>query len=115
MKLLGLFVAGAIVAAQEPATWRIVVEHRGAFASYREDGKDRRDEPDYRLPKPGLSPDGSRRVYLVDDADRDEIWVSRADGSEPKKLTDRGEVMWLPQWSPDGRRLVYASIREGSW
>ena len=108
-----LSIAAAMV--QEPAPWRIVVEFRGTYVLYSENGKDCREESDFPPPKPGLSPDGRRRVYLVDEPEHDEIWVSDADGGRAKKLTDKGEVNGLPSWSPDGRRLAFSSNRKGSW
>jgi Tol biopolymer transport system component len=37
------------------------------------------------------------------------LWRARADGSERLQLTSDGERAALPQWSPDGKQIAYAS------
>ncbi len=52
------------------------------------------------------SPDGKRMVF----ASREELYVARSDGSEPRKLaTTPGRAFWL-RWSPDGARLRFTLI-----
>ena len=57
---------------------------------------------------PEYSPDGTRVAFASDRAGELEIWVANADGSEARQLTHRaGHVAGSPDWSPDGRRLVF--------
>lgn len=53
---------------------------------------------------PKVSPDGSKVVYYVN---RD-IWVMDADGSDQKQLTTNGLFNRDPDWSPDGKTIVYS-------
>ncbi len=51
------------------------------------------------------SPDGTRLAFTA----LDRLWVSRADGSEPRRITDRGVSEHFPTWSPDGTWIAYAT------
>ena len=55
------------------------------------------------------SPDGAYLLYIkiftVDNTSRSEIWVSRPDGADQRKIAD-GNVA---AWSPDGRQILYAA------
>jgi Tol biopolymer transport system component len=41
-----------------------------------------------------------------------EIWTVRTDGSDLRRLTDNGLLDGHPAWSPDDRRIAYASFRD---
>jgi TolB protein len=43
----------------------------------------------------------------------DDVWVARADGSRPRRLTHRPGPEFDPSWSPDGRRIAYRDSRRG--
>ena len=51
------------------------------------------------------SPDGSRLAFVA----MDRVWVSDAEGSNPRRLTDTDHSEHFPAWSPDGRWIAYAA------
>ena len=73
---------------------------------------------------PAWSPDGGRIVFSsareghVIDADgntTDEIYVMDADGGNQRRLTENRNNDWDPVWSPDGKRIAFASDRKGNF
>ena len=70
---------------------------------------------------PKWSPQGNKIVYLTSGQDRSsQISVANADGSNQKQLTSSVSPGWWdtgfprdgnsdPQWTPDGRKIVYVS------
>ncbi len=70
---------------------------------------------------PSWSPDGKRIAFMSDqDGHLDihgfltsEIYVMDADGGNQQRLTDDFNNDTSPSWSPDGKRIVFSSERDG--
>ena len=57
---------------------------------------------------PDFSPDGRRVTFSSSRSGAGEVWVSDADGSNPRQLTHLGaHVLSYPKWSPDGTRIAF--------
>ena len=59
------------------------------------------------------SPDGSKVAMILSSSGNAELYVSGADGSYPKRLTNNRSLEASPTWSPDGRRIVFTSDQPG--
>jgi Tol biopolymer transport system component len=55
------------------------------------------------------SRDGQWIAFVRYGERRSTLWVSHADGSNARQLTDPSEDVQLPHWSPDGNQLAYIS------
>jgi dipeptidyl aminopeptidase/acylaminoacyl peptidase len=51
------------------------------------------------------SPDGSELIYSMQGT----LWRQRVDGAEARQLTDGPDYAYQPDWSPDGRHVVFAA------
>jgi TolB protein len=43
-----------------------------------------------------------------------DIWMMRKDGSHLRQLTSDPAHDWAPKWSPDGKRIIFYSLRSGN-
>jgi len=70
--------------------------------------------PPARYNEPRVSPDGTQVAVRVDDEDEANIWIyDIAGAAAPRRLTFGG-TNTSPSWTPDGRRVVFISNREGN-
>jgi len=63
---------------------------------------------------PAVSPDGRHIVWSSSPTGRRHIWRIDLDGGTPKQLTNGGNE-WQPEYSPDGKWLVYAGMGFSLW
>jgi dipeptidyl aminopeptidase/acylaminoacyl peptidase len=75
-----------------------------------------------RLPtvgSPRISPDGSRIVYTLSEADlvnnqsRTTLWMVSWEGGAPTRLIEDATIS-MPRWSPDGSRIAFVSSQDGT-
>lgn len=65
---------------------------------------------------PRFSPDGYQIVYASADLDGNlDIWKADTRTGLQERLTDGSEIDDRPDWSPDGRTVVFASSRDGAF
>ena len=60
---------------------------------------------------PALSPDDTRVAFVT--YDREGIWTWDFARKKESRLTVSPGVDYLPRWTPDGRRIVFQSDRDG--
>ena len=60
-----------------------------------------------------LAPDGTRVAFVSTATGNSDVSVQNVDGSDLRQLTNDAAADSWPVWSPDGRWLVYTSLRDG--
>lgn len=93
-----------------PTGKRVIVSSRGQLVTIPAKDGDARmllAKDGARLRYPRLSPDGKQLTYVSDESGEQELYVSAADGSNPRRLTsDDGRELYGADWSPDGKWLA---------
>jgi serine/threonine-protein kinase len=85
---------------------RVVVAGAGGIARVLLD-----DRRDYSFPR--LSPDGRQLALTIGSADHRDVWVGDLGSGTLSRLTTDGVTSERPEWSPDGRRVLYRTDRGG--
>jgi Tol biopolymer transport system component len=70
------------------------------------------DRRDYSFPR--LSPDGKQVALTIGSADHRDIWLDDLASGTLTRLTTEGLSNERPEWSPDGRRVLFRSDRDGN-
>ncbi len=69
--------------------------------------------PEQRLYSfPRYSPDGKRIAVTIRDGPRTDVWLYEVASGTLQRLTDADASR--PEWTPDGRRVVFRRVRNGS-
>ncbi len=69
---------------------------------------------------PQISPDGQQVLYVrnfkdvMTDGNRSNLWVVDFDGTDNLPLTTGNRNDYSPRWSPDGKKILYLSTRDGA-
>ncbi|RAJ76543.1 C-terminal processing protease CtpA/Prc [Chitinophaga dinghuensis] len=58
-----------------------------------------------------MSPDGKEMAFVA----RGEVYVTSVEGNMTKRITNTPQQERMIEWSPDGKRLIYAAERNGNW
>jgi Tol biopolymer transport system component/imidazolonepropionase-like amidohydrolase len=63
--------------------------------------------------QPVFSPDGKSIVFLSDRSGTENVWVSKADGTDPKAITKDKKTMYVsPSWTADGNYIIVSKSEQ---
>ncbi|HVF47499.1 MAG TPA: amidohydrolase family protein [Pyrinomonadaceae bacterium] len=63
--------------------------------------------------QPVFSPDGKSIVFLSDRSGTENVWVAKADGSDPKAITKDKKTMYVsPSWTADGNYIIVSKSEQ---
>ena len=96
------YVPGGVSTPRRTLEW---VDRRGTWTEF--------PLPRRRFVGPRLSPDGKTIAFGVEGATHD-VWMSAVERDTLTRVTFDADSYW-PVWTPDGRRLVFQSNRDGPW
>jgi Tol biopolymer transport system component len=96
-----VYIPGSIQATQRKLVW---VDRKGAELAVAAPARP------YRYPR--ISPDGQRVAVTIEEAESN-VWLYDLRRDTLSRLTFEGGINLLGAWTPDGKRIAYASIREG--
>jgi serine/threonine-protein kinase len=95
---------GTLVYLTSGATNRLMkVDSRGQSAALVSD------EKAYEYPR--YSPDGKKIAVAIASGGQRDIWVMDVAGQTVSRLTSGGSINDRPEWTPDGRRILYRTGR----
>ncbi|MEM7587583.1 MAG: winged helix-turn-helix domain-containing protein [Acidobacteriota bacterium] len=64
--------------------------------------------------RPSFSPDGTHLSFTSTRTGSQELWLAKADGSEPMRLTNLGSgYVGQASWSPDSQSVVFSAHAQG--
>jgi len=69
---------------------------------------------------PQISADGQKIIYarnyndVMTDQRLSNLWIVNFDGSDPRPLTTGNQSDTAPRWSPDGKKILYKSNKDGT-
>jgi Tol biopolymer transport system component len=63
---------------------------------------------------PDLSRNGDRMVFSSTRSGQRNLWIARADGTDPRPLTSDTSIDEYPQFAPDGQQIAFISNRGGA-
>ena len=63
--------------------------------------------------QPKFSPDGKSIVFLSDRSGTENVWIAKADGTEPKAITKDKKTLYVsPNWTPDGQYIIVSKSEQ---
>ena len=99
----------------QSATWRTFYSYHDLFVRDRRSGAERQLTFGLRARDPAVSPDGAQVAFSTNELGSMSLNVVPLHGGVHRVLIkgSRGDQIFTPRWSPDGRKLVYSRWRRG--